>query len=244
MIDDWMSTAVELVKPTCGHGHTRGRRQRFCVKSGPQIPDLAAVEVEVAVARSGWHQVVENRPVVSRSSVLKDLCIDEAREAMMRVASVSPSCRPLPRRRLSEPFETLAGRVAQELPGVQAWVVSVGEGAVVSARRDFAANALAAAGVEPARVAYGAWSGASDGDHARETIRRFAVLCAEDTELDASLPRRVEELRLAGVQRVARGATRGASGEDALDGFLHRGFDLVSGLSDLFFGPGGGEALR
>ena len=226
VIDGWMSTAADAREADV---RTRACSvvgvSDFASSSVPEIPDLTGVSSRgrgrSSQAGIKWSR---SRPVVSRASVLKDLCIDEAREAMMRVASVSPSCRPLRRRRLSEPFEHLAAKVARELPGAQAWVVSVGDGAVVSARRDFAANALAAAGVEPIRVAYGAWNGTSAEGHAGDTVRRYIVLCAEDTELDASLARRVEELRSAGRGGLCwRGGRRGVLARTRSTDFYIRG---------------------
>lgn len=149
-----------------------------------------------------------------------------------RVPAERPEAGPLPRRRLSEPFEQL--RASGEQSGATVFLANLGPLAVHTARATFAANLFAAGGVR-------AIAAAVDPDSAAaafaESGARVACICSSDEWYGEQAAAVAASLRAAGAKRIYLAGKaeipgvdeRIALGVDALDTLtrLHQTLEIA-----------------
>lgn len=157
------------------------------------------------------------------------------------------SVEPLPRRRLSLPFDRLRDRsdacLAQRGRRPFVFLANLGPVAEHNARATWIANLLASGGIE-AISNHGFSSGSEAAEAFRSSGATVAVICGSDATYDTLAPEAASSLKQAGASRVllaGRPGEREASWREAgVDGFLHLGQDVpetLGALLDLLGAP-------
>ncbi len=147
---------------------------------------------------------------------------DSSQAARERAAGAS-AIQPLAPARLSEPFERLRARVEGRASPPVATLMTAGELREYKARADYLRDALAAGGIALREAEEGA-------------AAPVAILCARDDRYPDWVPGICSTLRAAGTRLVLLAGRPPDPGlEDmfkkaGVDGFLHRGCDLLAAL--------------
>ena len=138
--------------------------------------------------------------------------------------------------RYATAFERLRDRSDAYLRGTgsrpRALLLPLGPPAENNARVGFAANLLAAGGIEA--INPGTVDAVTLAEVARQAGTRLAVICGADARYGTELSGAVAAARASGLGPVyVAGPETTAAGSHGPDGFLHRGIDAVSVLSGL-----------
>ncbi len=181
--------------------------------------------------RSSANQVIprwsRNRPITSRASVLEDATLENAWDALAESAVGEPAGVPLPRERLSEPFEALRAQAGRLPTPPHILVVHVGSGGMVQARADFVANVVKILGVDATHCSL------EDLQGRPEVGPAAAVLCAADDVLEERIAELVSSARAARARRVVVAAPPRPVSGDGPDEFLYQGADIRAFLESL-----------
>jgi methylmalonyl-CoA mutase len=167
--------------------------QKLEADGGPvaAMPMLAKQIAEVAAAR--------NRAVAKRKHPITGVSefpfLDEQRPESL--PALQPSAGPLPRHRLSEPFEAL--RAKAEAAGAKIFLANLGPVAVHTARATFASNLFAAGGI---RATGGPVDASTVAAGFTSSGACVACICSSDDVYNEQAEAVAHALRAAGARRI------------------------------------------
>ena len=211
-------------------------KRKRAVTGVSEFPNIA--EAPVAVAEAGARQSAAKRTSVSTWQALLDTA--SAGSAPSFTGSNGETCTPLPRSRLSEPFETLRDASDKALASQghrpRVFLANLGTPADFTDRATWARNLFEAGGIE-AVASEGLKAAEDAGAVFTGSGASIACLCSSDAVYGERAAEAARQLKAAGASQVFLAGRPGdqetALREAGVDHFAHAGADVLSLLIEI-----------